>query len=485
MTEGSVVTFYSYKGGVGRTLALANVGALLCRWGYKVLCVDWDLEAPGLHLYFESWIKTTPTQDVSVSHPGLTELIQAHVEGQHPKWRDFVTNVRFPKINQSLSLMTAGRQDHFYIERMQALDWKRLYEEHQLGNFLEALRNEWKEEFDFVLVDSRTGITDIGGICTVQLPDHLVLLFTANLQSLRGSLEVVNRAKQSRHSLPFDRAKLLVLPVATRFEARVEYEMAQQWLKKFATELGPLYAEWAHKDVTAEDLLNNTRLPYIPYWSFGEKLPVIEKGTSDPEDIGFSLETLTALVAQKLSYSDLLVKNRDSFVMNARKNGDLTKGSDSTSIKAAPPPKLFISYSAQDFEWLKKLEKHIGVLWHQRIVDMLIGNSVEHFTDTEVKYLEQADITLLLVSSSFLASGFVYGAEMKRMFDRHTAGEAMVIPVILSPALWQETPIGQLQSLPLNGIPVTNWSNQDEALVQVVRGVREAAARATSLRRKS
>jgi MinD-like ATPase involved in chromosome partitioning or flagellar assembly len=45
---GIIATFYSYKGGAGRTMALANVGVTLASWGYSVLCVDWDLEAPGL-----------------------------------------------------------------------------------------------------------------------------------------------------------------------------------------------------------------------------------------------------------------------------------------------------------------------------------------------------------------------------------------------------------------------------------------------------
>ena len=56
MSAGTVVTFYSYKGGVGRTLALANIGVLLAKWGYRVLAVDWDLEGPGLHLYYDRWI---------------------------------------------------------------------------------------------------------------------------------------------------------------------------------------------------------------------------------------------------------------------------------------------------------------------------------------------------------------------------------------------------------------------------------------------
>lgn len=53
---GQVVTFYSYKGGVGRTMALANVATLLARWGYKTLLVDWDLEAPGLEFYFQDFV---------------------------------------------------------------------------------------------------------------------------------------------------------------------------------------------------------------------------------------------------------------------------------------------------------------------------------------------------------------------------------------------------------------------------------------------
>jgi cellulose biosynthesis protein BcsQ len=474
MTEGSVVTFYSYKGGVGRTLALANVGALLCRWGYKVLCVDWDLEAPGLHLYFEKWINPASTPDASNSRPGLTELIQAHVDGQQPKWRDFVTEAHFPKAKQPLLLMTAGRPDQSYVRRVQALDWKRLYEEHQLGNFLEALRTEWKEAFDFVLIDSRTGITDIGGICTVQLPDLLVLLFTANMQSLCGSIDVVKRARQTRHSLPFDRAKLLVLPIATRFEIRVEYELSQQWLKTFAMELGPLYDEWAHKDVTAEDLLNHTRVPYIPYWSFGEKLPVIEKGTDDPEDIGFSLETLAALVAQKFSHSDVLARNRDSFVTAVRRSGS----SGARGAKSGNAAKVFISYSHKDEEYLDLLEKHLKPLQRQGIIETLDDRRIEageEWMEEIARNLDEADVILLLISPDYLASDFLYDIEMRRALQQHESGAATVLPVILRPVSWENSPIAILQALPRDGRPVTSWPNVDEPSAQIVRKVRELA----------
>jgi cellulose biosynthesis protein BcsQ len=484
MPEGSIVTFYSYKGGVGRTLALANIGALLCRWGYKVLCVDWDLEAPGLHLYYEKWIAAEQKPEL---RNGLTELIQARVDGRAPDWREFVTEVRFPQATQSLSLLTAGRQDETYVQRMQALDWQRLYDEHQLGNVLETLRTEWKRDFDFVLIDSRTGITDIGGICTVQLPDFLVLLFTANLQSLRGSLEVVQRARKRQQRLPFDRAKLLVLPVATRFEMRVEYELAQDWLKKFANELGPLYADWAHKDVTAAELLNFTRVPYIPYWSFGEKLPVIEEGTDDPDDIGFSLETLSALVAQKYSYSDVLVRNRDSYVTAVRKRASLNGNGQLAASQPRPSQglKLFISYSHHDEHLRNQLDAHLAGLsrlgliesWHDR----QIAYGQEWATSINA-HLEEADVILLLVSADYLASDYCYSLEMSRALERHKQGEALVIPIILRAAYWQSAPFAGLLALPKDGKPVTVWPDIDSAWQNVIEGIRMAIESLTSRR---
>ena len=474
MSEGTVITFYSYKGGVGRTLALANVGALLCRWGYKVLCVDWDLEAPGLHLYFKPWMEA---QD----RPGLADLLDAQTRQQNPVWQDYITQVSFPNPTQSLSLMTAGRQDAAYVQKMQSLDWKRLYEEHNLGNYLEDLRSQWKESFDFILVDSRTGITDAGGICTVQLPDLMVLLFTANEQSLYGALDVVNRAKQARDSLPFDRAKLLVLPVAMRFEARVEYEMAQKWLAMFAEALAPLYAEWAQKDIAAADLLNHTRVPYIPYWSFGEKLPVIEKGTDDPEDIGYSLETLAALVAQRFSYSDLLLKNRDSFVAGVA-NRPADKNAQAQPASAEKPwIRIFISYSHNDKKYLDELESHLSILRRQGAIEYWHDQGIspgESQAMTANAYLEDANIILLLVSADWLASEFLYGNEMLRALERHKANQAVIIPVILRPCLWEASSLlSFFQTLPRGGMSVAAMLDRDEAWLQVINGIQAAAER--------
>lgn len=471
MSEGTVVTFYSYKGGVGRTLALANIGALLCRWGYKALCIDWDLEAPGLHLYFKPWMEA---QD----RPGLTDLLHDYINQKNPVWQDYATPVLFPDTAQPLSLITAGRQGGSYVQDMQSLEWKKLYDEHNLGGFIEDLRNQWKEAYDFILVDSRTGITDAGGICTVQLPDLLVLLFTANEQSLYGALDVVERAKQIRDSLPFDRAKLLVLPVAMRFEARVEYEMAQQWLGKFAEALAPLYAEWAHKDTAAADLLNYTRVPYIPYWSFGEKLPVIDKGTADPEDIGYSLEALAALVAQRFAHSDLLLRNRDSFVAGAASRAAAEEGGAQAIQGVAPKPRLFVSYSHKDRKYFEELASHLAILerqgvighWHEKVI------APGEVWDAAISaQIEEADIILALVSADWLASAYVSDMELTKALERSNVGQAVIIPVIIRACDWTQSQLGLFHALPYDGKPIASMTNPDEAWLQVVKGIQSAA----------
>ena len=88
---GTVVTFYSYKGGVGRSFALANVGTLLGRWGFRVLCIDWDLEAPGLPHYFNS-ISRSEATSVLVDD-GVSGLVESFSDFQlNPKskldWND-------------------------------------------------------------------------------------------------------------------------------------------------------------------------------------------------------------------------------------------------------------------------------------------------------------------------------------------------------------------------------------------------------------
>src|ERR1041385_6770285 len=89
--QGLICTFYSYKGGVGRSMALANIALLLARRGKRVLAVDWDLEAPGLNYYFASLEKQEPTQK-----GGLIAFLESIKENPQVSAGDFASQFRLP-----------------------------------------------------------------------------------------------------------------------------------------------------------------------------------------------------------------------------------------------------------------------------------------------------------------------------------------------------------------------------------------------------
>lgn len=204
-----IATFYSYKGGVGRTLALANVATHLVRRGRRVLLVDFDLEAPGLDTfalfrartptrgiveYVSDYLAFHETPDVShYSYPvTLPDRISeeaarsAIADGTLTLSKD--GHVDEPPNTGRLWIMPAGRRDQSYSRLLQNIDWGALYAEHNGYLMFEDLKEQWKETLnpDYVLIDSRTGHTDIGGICTRHLPDAVVLLFFPNDQNLFG-----------------------------------------------------------------------------------------------------------------------------------------------------------------------------------------------------------------------------------------------------------------------------------------------------------
>ncbi|HXU32278.1 MAG TPA: AAA family ATPase, partial [Thermoanaerobaculia bacterium] len=311
MNQGTVITFYSYKGGVGRTFVMANVAVVLARWGYRVLCVDWDLEAPGLWHYFEPWLKD--------SSRGMLQFLETFVRTGNADWRNYSTPVDLPDMGNRLHVIHAGSRQDDYVKGVQDLHWARLYEERDLGAFLERVRDEWKSAFDFILVDSRTGITDIGGICTVQLPDILICALVANQQNLDGIVEISNRALKARSRLPYDRGLLLILPLVCRFDARDEYAAGQKWLGQLAESLAPLYHSWINDKVTPRDLIDRTTIPYFSIWSFGARLPVATESSANPEYVSYRIETIAALIGHSLARTDLLVESRDSYVAAARR----------------------------------------------------------------------------------------------------------------------------------------------------------------------
>ena len=317
---GSIVTFYSYKGGVGRTMAVANIAVLLSRMGLRVLAVDWDLEAPGLDQFFKNYKSFSVIENL-----GLLDLLTAAEDcygtNNLPDWQDYVLNIDFGG-KQPLSLITSGKRDPGYTGRVLSFDWNFFFAERNGGNFIESLRNEWRTNFDVTLVDSRTGITDSGGICTIQLPDIIILVFSANYQSLNGVKQIAEKAQEARQKLAFDRTCTLVFPLPSRFDSRAQYEESQQWLEICAEELKLFYRDWLPKEFTPLELLKQTKLPYIAYYSFGEKLPVLTEGTSDPEGLGHAYLTAATLIANDFKDVNCIIFNTSISALEARRKAE-------------------------------------------------------------------------------------------------------------------------------------------------------------------
>ncbi len=287
-----IVTFYSYKGGVGRSMALANVAVLLARRGLKVLAVDWDLEAPGLERYFSHYISDT-------GGPGLLHMLMAALEDIAVDCNQFLSLINCgPQAAHPIHLLASGREQdtHYYSANLEAFDWNRFFAKGG-GDFLERLREEWREAFDIVLIDSRTGVSDAGGICTIQLPDIIVAMFTANHESLYGVRDIMQYAQKARQSLAYDRMPLAVLPLASRWGTQ-EFQETQVWLDRVADCVGEFYADWLPPStITARQVVESVKVPHHSYFGFGERLAVVEQSVSDPTGLAFVYDKVAALLA--------------------------------------------------------------------------------------------------------------------------------------------------------------------------------------------
>lgn len=139
---------------------------------------------------------------------------------------------------------------------------------------------------------------------------------------------------------------------------------------------------------------------------------------------------------------------------------------------------VFFSYSHRDEDLRNELEIHLSALkrqgviktWHDRRIGA--GKGLDKEIDSN---LEGSDIILLLVSPYFIASDYCYDVEMKRAMQRHVAGQVRVIPVILHPCDWQQTPFGKLRATPTDGKPVSKFPNQHDAFLAVTKDIRAAA----------
>lgn len=141
------------------------------------------------------------------------------------------------------------------------------------------------------------------------------------------------------------------------------------------------------------------------------------------------------------------------------------------------PVTVFFSYSHKDESLRDELATHLAMLKRQGLIAAWYDRDISAGTEWAGaidENLKKAQVILLLISANFLASDYCFDIELQTAIERHNAGSARVIPIILKPCDWFGAPFGKLQALPKNAKPVTTWSNQDEALTNVAQGIRAA-----------
>ena len=343
----SIVTFYSYKGGVGRSMALANIAFELSKRKFKVLVVDWDLEAPGIERYFSSF-------KIENSSEGLLQLLLAFNDDSKPNYQDYLWKI--DTLNENpISLLHSGRDKDpaKYSSLLQAFDWSDFFSDKKGGYHLECLRTAWHKDFDFVLIDSRTGLSDSSGICTIMMPDILVPMFTANYQSLFGVRDTVKYIQAARQKIEVDRMALTVLPIPSRFGTRVEFKESIEWLERIADILKDCYSDWLPKWIEPKYILEQIKIPQIDYFSFGEKLAVVEQGTNDPEGMGFIFSKIATLLST--DFSDIENFVGSDYYQTKKKDFEASNLTNKKQTETEYLYDVYLSYPREVYQWVKEL----------------------------------------------------------------------------------------------------------------------------------
>ncbi|UQA33194.1 MULTISPECIES: FxSxx-COOH system tetratricopeptide repeat protein [unclassified Streptomyces] len=421
--DGRIVTFYSYKGGTGRTMALANTAWILAANGKRVLAVDWDLEAPGLHRFFHpflepatlgattgvidliteyAWAATSPAQRADDWHRDYAR-IQPHAVSLTPE----VLGWEFPK-GGTLDFVSAGRQNREYSATVSTFDWDNFYDRLGGGHFFDALREDMKTHYDYVLIDSRTGLSDIADICTVHLPDVLVDCFTLSDQSIDGAASVARQISERYTGRP-----IRIFPVPMRIdEGEKEKADAGRALARLKFDRLP-------RDLSGDELTaywGAVEIPYRPYYAYEETLATFGDEAGLTNSLLSAFERLTAVITDREITSmppvgeEVRLRIRDAF----------------TRRRPALPADLLLSYVAENRMWADWIE---AVLTRAGFRVVPRDVSAERPPEEGALTTETAARTVVLLSTAYLKSQRAVDLWQRAVAEDPGGGRRQLLPL--------------------------------------------------------
>ena len=469
---GRIITFYSYKGGTGRTMALANVAWILATRGKRVLTIDWDLEAPGLHRYFAPFIEDKEI----VNSPVLIDFLNDFVEGARTHsastskgW--FESYAHLTRYASSLNwdflgtgtvdFVPAGRQGPSYGISVTTFNWGEFHEKLGGGVFLEAVKRNLRAEYDYILIDSRTGISDASGICTIQMPDDLVVCFTLNGQSIKGASAIAESAFQQRFT-PARAPGIRVWPVPTRVEL-AERDRLERARAEMRTRFQKFLHHLAAKD--RHEYWGSVEVLYQPYFAYEEVLAVLAERRQQTGSLLQAFEQLTSYLTDRTV--TLL--------------GDIDE--ERRRIAVSPYAEVgpfYLSYSHRDVEHAATLAAALrdnfgaeAVLWDRGLL-----KAGDAWAQTLSAAMNRAQAILILLSPNYMT-----GTHSVREAAYVAARGLRVVPILLPGTSWGDVeshggalmPLRNLQGFAFSGVPGAALSEDDVA--RLIAFLRDSAYR--------
>jgi cellulose biosynthesis protein BcsQ len=254
----AVVTFFSFKGGVGRTTALVATALTLARNGHRVAIVDLDLEAPGLStIFFKDKVENFGVIDY---------LLEKKIQNSNWSLRNDILRINDPlllgNLGEQIYLFTAGNVDNNYLEKLARLDFQNLVD-HQLPETFKGMLKELEsavKPLDFILLDSRAGFHDIGGLALTDLSHAAVIFGRQSRQSWAGLTYVIRRLSRPLFE---EREKFPVILVHAMALASLERRRNEE-LREFKEQAYTAFQENYYYE--GEDVPNpdDTNEPFSP-----------------------------------------------------------------------------------------------------------------------------------------------------------------------------------------------------------------------------
>ena len=276
-----IITFYSFKGGVGRTTAAAMSALKIAQQGHRVCMIDLDLEAPGLSNVTLSDVSPQTKDGIGVIDY-LLERSLAPDQEEFPLDNYLVrlSDEIIEKKEGELWLMPAGTVDENYLVKLGRLDFQKMSAEDFSRSALKQLFLALQEhrKFDYYVVDSRTGITDIGGLALNGLAHLNVMLFNMGSQNLQGMHFVLQHLRpmletQSKKSGKIASRLMLVFSFISLGWNKKRDEEIKNQLFQMADEVTREELSHLDKDIIPHDPII---IPYLPSLPLQDNLEEID-----------------------------------------------------------------------------------------------------------------------------------------------------------------------------------------------------------------